>query len=172
MRVRCARGTALLLVLALTGCARGGAPDLVRLTSDGPDEFSILPPEPLEQPPSYAVLPPPVPGGPSRTDPDPLGDAVAALGGRPGAAARVPARDAAVVAYASRGGVEPGVRSVVAAEDLQDRQRRSPRLLERIFGTNTYERAYRPQALNQQAELERFRQAGIRTPAAPPVEPD
>ena len=169
MRIGCVRVVALGLVLAVAGCARG-TPDLVRLRSEGPDEFSIVPREPLEPPPSLAALPPPNPGGPSRTDPDPLADATAALGGRPGARAAVPARDGAVVAHAGRGGVAPGVRGTLAAEDLEQRRRGSPRILERIFGVNTYERAYQRQSLDQQAELERFRGAGIRTPAAPPLE--
>lgn len=159
---------ALALALTLAGCARQGTPDLVQLRSDGPDEFAILPGKPLQAPPSYAALPPPVPGGPSRTDPTPLADATVALGGRPGAGAAVPAGDAAVVGYAARGGLTPGVRATAAAEDLAQRQRRSPRLLERIFGVNTYERVYRPQALDPYAELERFRAAGRRTPSAPP----
>ena len=149
---------ALALAMGLAGCARDGAPDLVRLRSDGPDEFSILPGEPLEAPPSLEVLPPPNPGGPSRTDPTPLADAAAALGGRPGTRAAMPARE----------GAAPDVRATLAAEDLALRRRGSPRLLERIFGVDTYSRVYERQALDPQAELERFRRAGIRTPSAPP----
>ena len=157
---------------ALAGCARDGPPDLVRLRSEGPDEFAILPHEPLEPPPSLNVLPPPAPGGTSRADPTPLADATVALGGRPGARAAVPARDGAVVAYAGRGGVAPGVRTTLAAEDLAARESGSPRLLERLFGVNTYTGVYERQALDQHAELERLRRAGIRTPAAPPEELD
>ena len=169
MTRRRARACALLLGLAVAGCSTG-TPDLVRLRSEGPDEFAILPAEPLEPPPSLSVLPPPNPGGPSRTDPNPLADAAVALGGRPGARNRVPGRDVAVVAHAGRAGVRPGVRATLAAEDLAERRRRSPRLLERLFGTNTYQQAYERQELDQHAELERFRRAGIRTPSAPPVE--
>ena len=140
----------------------------MRLSSDGPDEFSIVPNEPLVQPPTYAALPPPVPGGGSLADPEPLTDAVVALGGRPGAQAAVPARDRTVVAYAGRAGVAPEVRATLAAEDLTVRERGTPRVLERLFGVNTYDRVYRRQVLDQHAELERFRRAGVRTPAAPP----
>jgi hypothetical protein len=37
-----------------------------------------------------------------------------------------------------------------------------------MFGTNVYFRAYRQQALDRYAELERLRRMGVRTPAAPP----
>ncbi len=159
---------ALVLALALSGCARPGPPDLVRLRSEGPDEFAILPGKPLEAPPRLDALPPPIPGGPSRTDPTPLADATAALGGRPGARAAVPARDGAVVAHAGRGGIAPGVRGTLAAEDLAARERGSPRVLERIFGVDTYSDVYDRQALDPYEELDRFRRAGVRTPAAPP----
>ena len=45
------------------------------------------------------------------------------------------------------------------------------KLLERLFDQNVYFKAYRPYALDQQAELARWRQAGARTPAAPPPPP-
>ena len=161
--------TALALVLALGACARG-APDLLQPTrsGDGPDEFAILPNQPLQAPDDYAALPPPTPGGANRTDRTPLADAAVALGGRPGAAGAVPARDAGLVGYAARGGVAPDIRRALAAEDLAFRDRNRGRVLERLFGTNVYFRAYRRQSLDQYAELERFRRAGIRTPAAPP----
>ena len=140
----------------------------MRLRSEGPDEFAILPNKPLEAPPSLAALPPPIPGGPSRADQTPLADAAVALGGRPGARAEIPAGDGAVVTYARRDGVEPGVRETLAAEDLEARRRGSPRVLERVFGVDTYADVYEDQALDPQRELDRFRRAGIRTPAAPP----
>jgi hypothetical protein len=40
--------------------------------------------------------------------------------------------------------------------------------LERLFNVNVYFKAYKKQELDQYRELERFRRAGIRTPAAPP----
>ena len=163
---------AVVVLAALGACVRDGPPDLVRLTAEGPDEFAILPHEPLEMPPSLRALPPPVPGGVSRAQPTPLADAVVALGGRPGARGSVPGRDGAVVAYAGRGGIAPEVRTTLAAEDLAARERGSPRVLERIFGVNTYGRVYERQALDQHRELERFRSIGVRTPAAPPEAAD
>jgi hypothetical protein len=37
-----------------------------------------------------------------------------------------------------------------------------------MFGVNVYFDAYEDQSLDQQAELERLRRLGVRTPAAPP----
>ena len=167
--MRAVRLTAMLVVLALGACARG-EPDLLSPTrsGDGPDEFAIVPNRPLQAPESYASLPPPTPGGANRTDQTPLADAAVALGGRPGAAGAVPAGDGGLVRYAGRGGLEPGIRRTLAAEDYAFRSRNRGRLLERLLDTNVYYRAYRRQSLDQYAELERFRAAGVRTPAAPP----
>ena len=167
--MRAGRLTAFALALALGACARG-APDLLQPArgGGGPDEFAILPNAPLQAPDDYAALPPPTPGGANRTDRTPLADAAVALGGRPSAPGAVPAGDAGLVGYAARGGLSPDIRRALAAEDLAFRDRNRGRVLERLFGTNVYYRAYRRQSLDQHAELERFRRAGIRTPAAPP----
>ena len=72
--------TAARLVLALAGAAlltvagcgawREKPPQLMNLRSstNGPDEFSIVPPKPLEMPEDLAALPEPTPGGENRTD--------------------------------------------------------------------------------------------------------
>ena len=156
-------------VLALAACAGDGR--LMNLSSeDGPEEFAILPTRPLEMPPDLAELPAPTPGGANITDPTPEADAVAALGGNPAqlGAQGVGAADGALIAYAGRGGITPGVRQVAAQEDQAFRARRSRRPLEVIARTNVYQRAYQGQALDSQAELERWRRAGARTPSAPP----
>jgi len=156
-------------LVALAACGGSGDPRLMNLrnTESGPDEFSVLPTEPIEIPQNMRELPPPTPGGVNRTDPDPEGDAIRALGGNPERAARA---SGDVITYASRFGVSPDIRGTLAAEDLEFRRRNDGRLLERIFNTNVYFRAYRPLALDRYAELERLRRAGIRTPAAPPQE--
>ena len=66
--------------LVLTAC--GGNTGLRDLSTDsaGPDEFSVIPQRPLEIPETLA-LPQPTPGGGNRADPNPTGDAIAALGG-------------------------------------------------------------------------------------------
>ncbi|MFN3641307.1 MAG: DUF3035 domain-containing protein [Gemmobacter sp.] len=157
---------ALAATMALSAC---GNRDDVRLRSDrragaGPDEFAIVPPRPLEIPADLRALPEPTPGGANRTDQTPLDDAVAALGGRPGAGGA----DAALVAAGTRLGVSPTVREDLAAEDAALRRRNRPRVLERLFGTDVYDRAYQRQAVRQYPELERWRSAGARTPSAPP----
>lgn len=155
--------------LSLAACANDGK--LMTLTSpDGPEEFAILPTKPLEMPPDLAQLPSPTPGGGNITDPTPDADAVAALGGNPGqlSAQGVGAGDGALIAHASRAGVTPGVRQVAAQEDQEFRSRHGRRFFEILARSNVYYRAYRPQTLDSQAELERWRRTGVQTPSAPP----
>lgn len=159
-------GLALLAALILAGCDRS-EPTLFNIRSEDrtPDEFAILPSKPLEQPEDLTVLPPPTLGGLNRTDRLPRAEAIVALGGNPNAGAGA---DSALVATTSRYGVQGGIREQLAAEDLDFRRANDGRLLERAFNVNVYYRAYRSQSLDQYSELERLRQAGIRTVAAPP----
>lgn len=154
------------LALALAGCGSGD-PTLfnIRKGDRTPDEFSILPSRPLEAPPPLAALPVPTPGGANRTDRAPVAEAIAALGGNPAGGAGA---DGALVASVSRYGVQPGIRGQLAAEDLAFRRANDGRLLERVFNVTVYYRAYRAQSLDQYAELDRLRRAGVRTVAAPP----
>lgn len=164
-------GLALVMVAALSACG-ADQPILMNISSDGtPDEFAILPTKPIEIPRDLASLPAPTPGGSNRVDPTPAADAVAALGGNAATLSRggIPASDQALVARAARYGVSPGIRTQLAAEDLEFRRRNDGRLLERIFDVNVYFRAYRRQSLDQHRELERFRRAGVRTVGAPPA---
>ena len=161
-----------LATLMLAGCAGGNDdPRLMNLgSSRSPDEFSILPTQPLQAPPDFSSLPRPSPGERNLVDPDPRAEAVAALGGNvaAGSGAGVPAADSALIRHATRHGVREGIRETLAAEDLEHRRRNRGRVLERFFNVNTYRRAYESQALDRHAELERWRRAGARTPAAPP----
>lgn len=156
--------------LGLAGCSND--PRLMNLDSgqDGPDEFAILPTKPLTMPTDLAVLPAPTPGGSNITDPTPMGDAVGALGGNPQRLADngVGAADGGLVSYASRLGVEPGIRQELAQADVAWRSANSRRLLETLAKTSVYMRAYRPMTLDPDAELLRWRRAGARTPSAPP----
>ena len=161
----------LALVLALAGCSKDGTPELMNLRSStsGPDEFGILPPKPLAMPEDVAVLPEPTPGGTNLTDQHPRADAIVALGGTPGTLdGALPASDAALINHAARYGVAGDIRAIMAAEDLDWRRRNNGRVLERLFNVNVYFDAYRKMALDQQAELEKWRQAGVGTPSAPP----
>jgi hypothetical protein len=159
-------GAALLTVAA---CGGSGA-NLYNLRSDsgGPDEFAILPTKPLEIPEDVAALPPPTPGAGNRADPTPRADAYAALGGN----AEVLTRgisDGGLIRYTTRYGVDPTIRSELAVADAQYRDGKGPRLLENWANVSVYNRAYAPLSLDQQAELARFRRAGIPTPSAPPL---
>lgn len=167
MRGRLDRMMAVLALTAVLGACGGNSPDLMNVASSGggPDEFGVLPNRPLERPDDLGALPPPTPGGANRGDLTPKSDAVAALGGQPGAG---PAAGA-LVAHAGRYGVSPQIRATLAAEDLAFRRANDGRLLERLFNSNIYFRAYRPRSLDQYQELDRFRRAGVRTPAAPPA---
>ena len=155
-----------LAILALAACGSSD-PKLFNLRKSDrtPDEFSILPTKPLEQPPSFSQLPPPTPGGANRTDPRPEAEAVAALGGNPGGGTGI---DGALAQAVGRYGVTPNIRGVLAAEDLEWRRANDGRLLERLFNVNVYYDAYRAQSLDQYRELERLRGFGVRTVAAPP----
>jgi hypothetical protein len=159
-------------VVALSGCSGGKEPSLmeIRSSSSTPDEFAILPNKPLEIPQDLAALPPPTPGGANRVDPTPIADAVLALGGNPArlSGAEVPGREAALVAQTTRFGVDGSIRQTLAAEDLEFRSAHRGRLLERLVGTTRYFKVYRPQAIDQDAELSRWRRAGVRTVGAPP----
>jgi len=169
MRGKHGKAAVILAAVALTACS-GDGPRLLNLssTTNGPDEFAIVPNRPLEAPETFSALPPPTPGAGNRSDINPNADAVAALGGRPGAVATSPATDAGIISVVTRYGVDPNIRASLAAEDLNFRKRKNGRVLERLFNVSTYFRAYRKQSLDQYAELERFRRLGVRTPAAPP----
>lgn len=159
------------LTCLLAACSGGEGPDLMILSNSGggPDEFRIVPSKPLAEPPDASVLPPPAPGATNRADATPQADAIAALGGRPEAASGT-VRGSDIVAYTGRFGRDPAIRQTLAAEDLAFRRRNDGLFLERLFNLNLYFEAYRSQHLDQQGELERFRRAGIPTPAAPPPE--
>ena len=157
-------------VLVLASCAGSGEPNLLNINqprAEGPDEFAVLPSKPLETPPDLAALPAPTPGGRNLSDPTPQTDAVLALGGNPAALTRR-ASDGALIAHAGRFGVDQNIRAELAAADLEYRRNNDGRLLERLFNVNVYFRAYEPLSLDQYAELERLRRAGMRTSAVPP----
>lgn len=170
--MRAVKGKAVIAVatmVTLAACGGKGDPQLMNLRSgQGPDEFAIVPPKPLEMPESLSELPEPTPGGFNRTDQNPEADAAVALGGKPSAAGGIPSGDAALYAHAARFGVDGGIRSTLASEDLQWRRDKNGRVLERLFNVNVYYKAYRKQRLDQQAELARWRALGVRTSSAPP----
>ncbi|MGV8986493.1 MAG: DUF3035 domain-containing protein [Cypionkella sp.] len=140
----------------------------LRSTTDGPDEFAILPPKALVLPSDLTTLPTPTPGGANLSDQHPLDDAIVAMGGNVRAAGGIPASDAGLVNYADRKGVTAGIRTSLAADDLAFRKKHPGKLLERALGLTTYFAAYKAMSLDPYAELKRWRAAGARTPSAPP----
>lgn len=161
---------AAIAMLALSACG-DGEPRLMNLraTGNGPDEFAILPPKALQMPDDLKALPQPTLGGSNLTDPTPEADAVAALGGRLNTGAGVPAGDSALVNHTARYGRSASIRPDLAAEDLEFRRDNKGRILERVFNVNVYFKAYAKQSLDQQAELRRWRQRGVRNVSAPPA---
>ena len=163
------------LILSVAACARGDREiDLRQLKSsdNGPDEFSVLPAKPLQAPDDYASLPTPTPGGRNLVDQNPLGDAVASLGGRPSAleGTGVPAGDTALVRHASRNGVPGNIRTTVAQEDREYRQRKGRFQRLRIFVKNKYNSVYEPQTLNSVRTNQSYRRVGVPTPSVPPAD--
>lgn len=152
------RAAAVVAVVLLAGCAGGPLHDFDS-RAGGPDEFSVIPMRPLAMPPAIDL---PEPGGVNRADPDPVGDAMARLGGAAGAG---PAGDAALIAHAGRHGTDPAIRATLAEEDAAIRRRSA---IGGIFGGDRYFATYARQALDAYAELVRFRNLGVAVPSAPP----
>ncbi|OAN76007.1 hypothetical protein A8B82_15980 [Sulfitobacter sp. EhC04] len=159
----------ILIPLALSACANKGLRDL-RTESKGPDEFMLSPSAPLQEPANYSDLPPPTPGQANLTDRSATSEGVAAFGGNPQAlSGGVDGRDGALVNHASRLGVTPGIRGILAETDAQFRKRKARFTQIRIVPVDRYEQAYKRQALDAATEAARWRRAGARTPSAPPV---
>lgn len=164
----------LIAAAALVAACSPDDPDLMNFAASktGPDEFLVAPANPLETPPDPKALPVPTLGSVNRADPTPIEDAVVALGGSAAALNRegVPSSDAGLVRHAGRYGTDPAIRGKLAEEDLEHRRANDGRFLERTFNVNVYYDAYEDQQLDQQAEIDRFRRAGIEVPSAPPKE--
>ena len=160
---------ALLAVTVLAACENKGLRQITP-RGDGPDEFIIVPAKPLEAPESFTALPQPTPGGFNRGDQRPLEDSVAALGGqRTSPNAPIPGSEAALVNHTSRFGREANIRATLAAADADFRKRQSRLTQIRLFKEDTYNLAYRREALNPGRTADQFRRAGIPTPSAPPT---
>ncbi len=156
------------MIAMLAACSGDRGLRDLRSNGGGPDEFWVLPMQPLIIPTDAMTLPTPTPGGANRTDPTPNADAVAVLGGNRNALIPngIPASDGALVTAASRNGVDPTIRQTLAREDAAFRNGQTR--FGFLRGRNRYFTAYARQALDAYAELQRFRNAGIATPSAPP----
>lgn len=159
------------LALGVAACSEPENPRLLNLpdTSEGPDEFLIIPNRPLEIPQDVAEaqLPLPTPGGVNLAGAKPRADVARALGGD---LDRARGGSGQLLAYATRFGIAPNIRADLAVEDLDRRRDNEGRLLERLFGVSAYFDAYDRFSLDKYAELERFRRAGVRTPSAPALD--
>jgi len=160
------------LVLVVAACSRDRDVTLTRFKneSDGPDEFSISPGKPLQEPESYSALPTPNPDGANLTDHDPKADSIAALGGNPNATQQtgISPNDGGLVRHASRYGTDSAIRQRLREEDKEVRRRFGKRNIFRIGPRDNYTHAYKRQWLDPGAEQRRMRQSGIVTPSAPP----
>ncbi|SIT83392.1 Beta-barrel assembly machine subunit BamF [Pontibaca methylaminivorans] len=156
--------------LVTGACSDGNLRDL-RSSSEGPEEFAVMPVKPLVMPQNLSALPPPAPGQPNLADTNPVGEAVDSLGGSSGAlnpTGPVPASDAALVARASRYGVPEGIRATLAAEDEAFRRQQARWSGFRLFPVDRYEQAYRNQALDPFSVTRQARAGGLATPSSPP----
>lgn len=163
----------LIIATVLSGCGnRDREVTLTRFNDagEGPNEFTIVPGKPLQDPESYSSLPAPTPGGNNRTDATPLADSVAAFGGNPSALSGtgVSPRDGALVNHSRRFGVDAGIRQRLATEDVEVRRRRGRVNILNIGPNDDYTLAYRRQWLDSRAEAERLRKRGVSVPSAPP----
>ncbi len=161
-----------LLILGLAACGNKDKDVQLRKIKhegNGPDEFSIIPGKPLEAPIDFAALPAPTPGGSNRTDQNPRGDGIAALGGNPGAlvASGISSADGALVNHANRYGGSAGIRQTLRAEDAEVRRRHGKVNILNIGPNDDYANAYRRQWLDSYAEYRRLRNQGITVPSAP-----
>ncbi|MEM1267747.1 MAG: DUF3035 domain-containing protein [Pseudomonadota bacterium] len=160
----------LLALATLTACGTGDdtsfAERVAARTVNAPDEFRVLPQNPLQLPEDLSALPPPIPGAPNRGDIDPEAEVLEALSGRPVRAA--PAQsDGALLAAVGAAGVSPTIRADLAEEDTEFRDQNRGLLLERLAGVNTELEIYDDQLLDAEAEYERLIRLGILVPPLP-----
>lgn len=168
-----ARGAILLTVFTLAACGNGDGK--LRHFADqggGPEEFNVVPTRQLETPQNLSELPVPTPGGSNLADQQPLGDAVAALGGRAGALEDngVGASDGALVTYAARAGVDPQIRPELAEEDAEFRRKKARFGGLRPFKLDQYYEAYKDQSLDPRAVAAYYIKRGIPVPSYPPLD--
>ncbi len=161
-----------ILTLAIAGCGQGGKLSRIKNTSNGPDEFTVLPTKPLQTPQSYRVLPAPTPGAANLVDTNPRAEGIAALGGNPAATipSGISSANAGLVNHAQRHGASPAIRQQLAAEDADTRRRHGRVNIFNLGPNDDYTDAYQKQWLDAQAEKQRMQRSGVVTPSAPPAQ--
>lgn len=166
-------GLSALAALTLAACADRDASRSLTLAgrNDGPNEFSMVPSKPLQQPEDLTALPEPTPGGANRTDRNPEAEAIAALGGDQGAiAGPSPAADSALLAATARFGVDGDIRRELARDHLDYiRQPRGVLRRRTALTPEEYLDAYDFMALDQATMNHLARRVGTRTPAVQPM---
>jgi hypothetical protein len=165
------------LLSGLAGCGGGGSfRQTMGLEAPAPDEFLVVARGPLETPPDFTTLPPPQPGAPSRTDPDPRVAAQAALSGvgASGGVAAAPSQgEPSLGAALAPEGAPPDIRATVASERTAPPRRFG---LDSLFGFPiVQDPAADAERLRAEQEAERLREAGKPAPSpataqAPPVD--
>jgi hypothetical protein len=149
---------------ALTACGNGLRS--VSKTGAGPDEFMVVPNQPLTPPKNYANLPTPTPGGDNLADLDPRAEAIVALGGQPSTSTTIPNSDAALVAHVRGYAAAGDSRASIDAADAEFRKRQ-----QRLAGlrlVDRYNGVYKSQWLDPFAEARRLSAGGVMISATPP----
>lgn len=192
-----------LAAIALMGCDTIGNPiDALAKKKPAPDEFQVLARKELRMPPgsqSGAQLPVPQPGMPSPLEPDPEGDARAALAagaaGTSGAAGaanlpgdtatigqpvagttRVSRGEAALLQAADAASASPNIRAQLSEEiEAGDTSPYEPPTVAELLGFGPEDEVDPDLVLDPVRESQRLQTAGIRAPNDPdatPVDPN
>ncbi len=138
--------------------------DIIGDLQTAPDEFSVLTKRPLEMPSTFDALPVPEPGKLSSRDPNPIGDAQAALLGtaaQPTSVAIAPSATEAAL-LSSAGPAPANIRSVVAAEQDLYNSGQNQYVLDRIFPSLREARGETARGvINPELERQRLLDEGI-----------
>lgn len=137
------------------------------LVAPPPDEFLVVARSPLELPADLSALPTPQPGAPSRVEPDPQGQAQAALlGGEVAVATAAPTEgESALLAAAGAGPQNAEIREQIVAERPVPQRRFG---LDYFFGRRIVQDPEAEDArLSPEEEAERLQREGLPAPAVP-----
>ena len=167
-----ARRTVSAMALLALVSACGNASQLRRsvgIDVPPPDEFMVISRAPLSMPSDLGALPPPQPGAPSLVEPDPQGDARAALAGAGAATVTTPASPAEQALVARAGPSDPMIRATLREEaDTGAGERRFG--LDSFLGFKIQQNpGAEAETLNAREESERLRSTGVAAPVAAPA---